>query len=83
MLKCKHSEVTERVPRNDSSQSAYYVSLAGILLCDSLQPSIQSVHANVCHDDHVIDFTGGDQHFGLFGIGQKEKEQKGTMEVLR
>jgi len=49
----------------------YYVPLAGILLCDSLQSSLQSVHANVCHDDRVTDFIDGDQHFGLFDIGQK------------
>jgi hypothetical protein len=61
----------------------YYVLLAELLLCDSLQSSIQSVHANVCHDDHVIEVIGGDQHFGLFDIGRKGKEQKGTMEVLQ
>jgi hypothetical protein len=61
----------------------YYVPLAGIVLCDSLQSSMQSVHANVCHDDHVTDLIGGDQHFGLFGIGQKGEEEKGTMEVLQ
>jgi len=81
----KHSEVTDRVPQNDSSQSAY-ISIAFPspgYFSDSLHSSLQSVDANVCHDDHVIDYIGGDQHFGLFGVGQKGKEQKGTMEVLR